>query len=251
MQNNNRSFLASIAPVTRHLLIINVLVWLATIALQRVGIIDLNRWLGLHFWKGTNFNVVQLFTYMFLHDTSGIAHILFNMFSLWMFGSLLERVFGSKRYLFYYITCGLGAAFLQELVWQFSWQDILASSVTGPTGASVGEIIDAINQGHAAFTMNEFYNSLVTVGASGAVFGILLAFGMIFPNVPMYIFFIPIPVKAKWVVIGYGLLELYFGISGNQPGVAHFAHLGGMLAGILLILYWRHTGVLRRRDGFY
>ena len=251
MQNNNRSFLASIAPVTRHLLIINVLVWLATIALQRAGIIDLNRWLGLHFWKGTNFNVVQLFTYMFLHDTSGIAHILFNMFSLWMFGNLLERVFGSKRYLFYYITCGLGAAFLQELVWQFSWQDILASSVTGPTGASVGEIIDAINQGHAAFTMNEFYNSLVTVGASGAVFGILLAFGMIFPNVPMYIFFIPIPVKAKWVVIGYGLLELYFGISGNQPGVAHFAHLGGMLAGILLILYWRHTGVLRRRDGFY
>ena len=251
MQNNNRSFLASIAPVTRHLLIINVLVWLATIALLRAGIIDLNRWLGLHFWKGTNFNVVQLFTYMFLHDTSGIAHILFNMFSLWMFGSLLERVFGSKRYLFYYITCGLGAAFLQELVWQFSWQDILASSVTGPTGASVGEIIDAINQGHAAFTMNEFYNSLVTVGASGAVFGILLAFGMIFPNVPMYIFFIPIPVKAKWVVIGYGLLELYFGISGNQPGVAHFAHLGGMLAGILLILYWRHTGVLRRRDGFY
>ena len=251
MQNNNRSFWASIAPVTRHLLIINVLVWLATIALQRAGIIDLNRWLGLHFWKGTNFNVVQLFTYMFLHDTSGIAHILFNMFSLWMFGSLLERVFGSKRYLFYYITCGLGAAFVQELVWQFSWQDILASSVTGPTGASVGEIIDAINQGHAAFTMNEFYNSLVTVGASGAVFGILLAFGMIFPNVPMYIFFIPIPVKAKWVVIGYGLLELYFGISGNQPGVAHFAHLGGMLAGILLILYWRHTGVLRRRDGFY
>ena len=251
MQNNNRSFLASIAPVTRHLLIINVLVWLATIALQRAGIIDLNRWLGLHFWKGSNFNVVQLFTYMFMHDTRGIAHILFNMFSLWMFGNLLERVFGSKRYLFYYITCGLGAAFVQELVWQFSWQDILASSVSGPTGASVGEIIDAINQGHAAFTMNEFYNSLVTVGASGAVFGILLAFGMIFPNMPMYIFFIPIPVKAKWVVIGYGLLELYFGISGNQPGVAHFAHLGGMLAGILLILYWRHTGVLRRRDGFY
>lgn len=251
MQYNNKSFLSNIAPVTRHLLIINVLVWLATMALQRAGIIDLNRWLGLHFWKGTNFNVVQLFTYMFMHDTRGIAHILFNMFSLWMFGNLLERVFGSKRYLFYYITCGLGAAFVQELVWQFSWQDILASSVSGPAGASVSEIIDAINQGHAAFTMNEFYNSLVTVGASGAVFGILLAFGMIFPNMPMYIFFIPIPVKAKWVVIGYGLLELYFGISGNQPGVAHFAHLGGMLAGILLILYWRHTGVLRRNNGFY
>lgn len=256
MQNDNRSFLASIAPVTRHLLIINILVWLATIALQRAGIIDLSRWLGLHFWKGSEFNVAQLFTYMFMHDTSGFAHIFFNMFSLWMFGSLLEKVFGSKRYLFYYISCGLGAALVQELVWQFSWQDILLNHVSAPVGASVTDVINAVNSGQADFTMDDFFNGylgggLVTVGASGAVFGILLAFGMIFPNVPMYLFFIPVPIKAKWVVIGYGLLELYFGISGNQPGVAHFAHLGGMLAGIFLILYWRHTGVLRRRDGFY
>ena len=226
------------------------MMWLATIVFQRTGIIDLERWLGLHFWQGSHFNPAQLLTYMFMHDTSGIAHIFFNMFSLWMFGSLLERVLGGKRYLFYYISCGLGAALVQELVWQFSWQSILAGSVTGPAADSVTDIINAINDGRAAFTMDEFYNSLLTVGASGAVFGILLAFGMIFPNIPLYLFFIPVPIKAKWVVIGYGLLELYFGISGTMSQVAHFAHLGGMIAGIIMILYWRHNGTLSR-NGYY
>ena len=215
MQNENRSFLTSIPPVTRHLLIINVLVWLATIVLHRSGIF-LERWLALFFWQDSYFNLAQPLTHMFMHDTHGITHIFFNMFSLWMFGGLLERVMGSKRYLFYYIMCGLGAALVQELTWQFSLQEIVP-----------------------------------TVGASGAVFGILLAFGMLFPNMPMYIFFIPVPIKAKWVVIGYGLLELYFGISGNQPGVAHFAHLGGMLAGIVMMLYWKHKGTFMRRNGFY
>ena len=250
MQNNNRSFWSSIMPVTRHLLIINVIVWLATIVFGRVGIIDLERYLGLHFWLGSDFIPTQLFTYMFMHDSRGIAHIFCNMFSLWMFGSLLERVLGSKRYLFYYITCGLGAALIQELVWQFSWQDILASSVTGPASSSVTDIINAINSGHAAFTMNEFYNSLLTVGASGAVFGILLAFGMIFPNMPLYIIPFPFPIKAKWMVLGYGAIELFFGVSHTMSGVAHFAHLGGMIAGIIMILYCRHNGTLTR-NGLY
>lgn len=250
MQNNNRSFLSSIMPVTKHLLIINLIVWLATIAFGRAGIIDLERYLGLHFWLGSEFNPIQLFTSMFMHDTHGFTHIFFNMFSLWMFGSLLEKVLGSKRYLFYYITCGLGAALIQELAWQFTWQDILASSVTGPTH-NVQEIINAINSGHAAFTMDEFYNDLLMVGASGAVFGILLAFGMMFPNLPMYIIPFPFPIKAKWMVIGYGVIELFFGISGAMSGVAHFAHLGGMLAGIFLILYWKHDGTLTRGNGYY
>lgn len=234
-------------PVTRHLLAINVIVWLATVVLQQVNMIDLNRWLGLHFWLGSNFNPAQLFTYMFMH--ANFTHLFFNMFSLWMFGSLLERVLGSKRYLFYYITCGLGAALVQELVWQFTWQDILAASVTGPV-ASVTDIIKAINEGHAAFTMDNFYNSMVTIGASGAVFGILLAFGMLFPNMPMYIIPFPFPIKAKWMVLGYGVIELFFGVTGEMSGVAHFAHLGGMIAGILLILYWRHNGTLTR-NGLY
>ena len=238
-------------PVTRHLLVINVVIWLATIVFLRTGVIDLQRWLGLHFWQASNFNPAQFFTYMFMHDTSGVAHIFFNMFSLWMFGSLLERVLGSKRYLFYYISCGLGAALVQELVWQFSWQDILASSVTGPASSSITDIIKAINEGHAAFTMDDFYNSMVTVGASGAVFGLLLAFGMLFPNMPMYIIPFPFPIKAKWMVLGYGLLELFFGVSGTMGHVAHYAHLGGMLAGIIMILYWRSNGTLTRGNGYY
>ena len=216
MQYNNRSFWSSIMPVTRHLLLINILVWLATYVFQQTGVIDLERWLGLHFWQGSHFNPVQLFTYMFMHG--GFVHLFCNMFSLWMFGSLLERVLGSKRYLFYYISCGLGAA---------------------------------INSGKASFTMDEFYNLLLTVGASGAVFGILLAFGMIFPNMPMYIIPFPFPIKAKWMVLGYGAFELVFGVTGAMDHVAHFAHLGGMIAGIIMILYWKHNGTLSRGNGFY
>jgi len=251
MQYNNRSFLSSIMPVTRHLLIINILVWLATYVFQRAGIIDLHQWLGLHFWKGSQFNVAQLFTYMFMHDTRGFAHIFFNMFSLWMFGSLLERVLGAKRYIFYYIMCGLGAGLVQELVWQFSWQSILAGSVSGPAATSITDIINAINSGQASFTMDSFYNSMVTVGASGAVFGLLLAFGVLFPNMPMYIIPFPFPIKAKWMVLGYGLIELFFGVSHTFSGVAHFAHLGGMLAGIVLLYYWKSKGMLYRGNGFY
>ena len=245
MQLNTRSFWGSIMPVTKHLLAINIIVWLATIVFQRVGFIDLERWLGLHFWKGSDFNIAQMFTYMFMHDTKNIYHILINMFSLWMFGSLLERVLGSKRFLFYYISCGLGAALAQELVWQFTWQDILSSFVT-PTNMPISDVIKAINAGNAAFTMDEFYNLLLTVGASGAVYGILLAFGMIFPNMPMYIIPFPFPIKAKWVVLGYGVFELMFGITGSLNHIAHFAHLGGMIARIFMILYWKHNGTLTR-----
>ena len=233
--------------VVKHLLIVNVLMFLATFTFERFNI-DLTNILGLHFFKASDFRIYQIITYMFMHG--GFTHLFFNMFSLWMFGSLLEKVFGSKRYLIYYISCGIGAALVQELVWQFSWQNILASSVSGPASGSITDIIKAINEGHAAFTMNDFYNSLVTIGASGAVFGILLAFGMIFPNMPLYIIPFPFPIKAKWVVLGYGLIELFFGISHTMNDVAHYAHLGGMLAGIIMILYWRYNGTLNR-NGLY
>jgi len=251
MASNQGSFLSSIPPVTKHLLIINVLLWLAAVVLQQSHIADLEDLLGLHFWKGSDFNPAQLLTYMFMHDTRGITHVFFNMFSLWMFGRILERVLGSKRYLFYYISCGLGAGLVQELVWQFTWQDILVSSVTGPAGASAADIIQAIEQGNATFTMDSFYNNLITVGASGAVFGILLAFGMIFPNMPMYIIPFPFPIKAKWMVLGYGAIELLFGISGQMSSVAHFAHIGGMLFGFIMILYWKRTGAIGGGGGYY
>ena len=246
MQYENRSFWGSIAPVTRHLLVINVIMWLATIVFQRIGLIDLQQWLGLHFWKGSSFNVLQVITYMFMHDTSGFLHIFFNMFMLWMFGSTLERALGSKRYLFYYISCGIGAALIQELVWQFSWENILATRL--PASVSVTEVINTIDP----VTMNAFFNSLMTVGASGAIFGLLLAFGMLFPNLPLLVIPFPFPIKAKWLVLGYGLLELFLGVSDIMSSVAHFAHLGGMIAGIIMILYWKHNGTLTRGgNGFY
>ena len=246
MQYENRSFWGSIALVTRHLLVINVIMWLATIVFQRIGLIDLQQWLGLHFWKGSSFNVLQVITYMFMHDTSGFLHIFFNMFMLWMFGSTLERALGSKRYLFYYISCGIGAAFVQELVWQLSWENILATRL--PASVSVTEVINTIDP----VTLNAFFNNLMTVGASGAIFGLLLAFGMLFPNLPLLVIPFPFPIKAKWLVLGYGLLELFLGVSDIMSSVAHFAHLGGMIAGIIMILYWKHNGTLTRGgNGFY
>lgn len=256
MQYNNRSFWASIGPVTRHLLLINIVLWLATLVLQRTSGIDLVGMFGLHFWKGSEFKIWQFFTYMFLHDPNGISHILFNMFMLWMFGTLIERVLGSKRYLFFYISCGLGAALLQELIFQFTWQNTLMSLVNAPAGTVVDDVIKAANSGLTNFTMDDFFNGHlgglpVSIGASGALFGILLAVAMFFPNLPLLIFFIPIPIKAKWVVIGMAVLSLYFGLSGIQPNIGHYAHLGGMIAGFFIIMYWKYDGTIRKINGFY
>lgn len=243
MANYNR-WKSLLPPVTMHLLIINCIMWVATMLLAQRNIVDLERLLGLHFWKGSDFQFYQFFTYMFMHDSSsfstGIMHLFFNMFALWMFGQLLEKVMGMKRYLLFYIVCGIGAGLIQEIVWQFSWQSILADINHMSTAAmneaiQIGAVPDSV--------MGMFYNNLVTVGASGAVFGILLAFAMLFPNVKLYIMFIPIPVKAKYAVIGFAVIELFFGVSGVMSSVAHFAHLGGMLFGLVLLLYWRKKGV--------
>jgi membrane associated rhomboid family serine protease len=240
MSANIRWNVPSVPPVTMHLIIINAILWLATMLLGSRGIVDLTHYLGLHFWKGTDFHFYQFFTYMFMHDSNGFAHIFFNMFSLWMFGSLLEKVMGMKRFIFFYVVCGLGAGLIQELVWQFSWQSILADI----NNVSTSVINNAISTGEIDNEfLNMFYNGLITVGASGAIFGILLAFAMIFPNIPLYIMFIPIPLKAKYAVIGFAVIELFFGVSGAMDNVAHFAHLGGMLFGLILILYWKKKGL--------
>lgn len=238
MRFNTRSFGPSIPPATKHLIIVNVIVWLFTFVsflmwksgyrgdprLIADAFIDQHSFyklLGLHFWQSSDFMPWQFFSHMFLHDPSDFLHILCNMFMLWMFGGWIERAMGTKRYLIYYFVCGLGAGFVQELFWQF----------TLPGGYETYDV--------AVF------------GASGAVFGLLLAFGMIFPKVPLYIMFIPVPIQARFVVLGYGVLELFFGVSGRMSGVAHFAHLGGMLFGILLILYWKNKGSISRGHGSY
>ncbi len=222
----NKSFLGSIPPVTLNLIIINFIVWLATLVLPKVGI-DLIGWLGLHYFESEKFNVVQLVTYMFLHDTSGLQHVFFNMFTVFMFGRTLEAVWGGQRFLFYYITTGIGAALIQELTWFLEFRGLF------------NEITLTYGWEQTSLVMNQ----LITIGASGAGFGILLAFGMLFPNAELFILFIPFPVKAKYFVIFYGLIELFFGISGRMDSVAHFAHLGGMLFGLILILYWKKKGV--------
>ena len=233
----------NIPPVVKNLLIINGLFYLTTILLQNHGI-DLAHYLGLHYWDSPGFKPHQLITYMFMHSSSDFMHILFNMFAVWMFGRVLEGVWGAKRFLIYYIVTGVGAGLIQMLVAYLR--------IAGLGDAVTPEVMDLIMKKgyeatlqHQNFTdpflanLNGLING-VTVGASGAVFGILLAFGMLFPNTELMLLFPPIPIKAKWFVIGYGALELYSGFANNpNDNVAHFAHLGGMLFGFFLIQMWK------------
>jgi len=214
----------NIPTMTKNLLVVNVLAFIATFVFERSGI-DLARLLGLHFFLGSEFHIYQFITYMFLHG--GFTHILFNMFALWMFGSVIERVWGPKKFLFYYICCGVGAGFTQELVQYITY------SMEGLAAYQY------VNAGGVQMTTDAYINLWTTIGASGAVYGILLAFGMIFPNERLFIIPFPFPIKAKWLIVGYIAIELFSAMSGPGDGVAHMAHLGGMLFGFLLIRYWQ------------
>ncbi len=223
----------SIPTVTKNLIIINVLFFLATLVLRGYGI-DLNQYLGLHLFMASDFNPAQLITYMFMHGN--FAHLFFNMFAVFMFGRILEQVWGPRRFLFFYIFCGIGAGLVQEVVQYIHFENVLSG-------------YQNVNIGHAIIPMSEYLNYMITVGASGAVYAILLAFGMLFPNQQLFIFPLPVPIRAKYFVIGYAILELYLGFSNNpNDNVAHFAHLGGMVFGILLILYWKNKN--KRRNPY-
>ena len=236
------SFFSRIPTITKNLIIINFIVWLATMVLSsRVGF-DIEKFGALHYFEASDFNPVQLITYMFMH--ADFTHFFFNMFALFMFGTTIERTLGQTRFLFYYISCGLGAAIIQEITWYFTWESIFTMPLANQNAISLEEMSQAITQAQAMGIDMPFLNQLLTVGASGAVYGILLAFGMIFPNQPIYMMFIPIPIKAKYFVIGYGAIELLYGLSMANDGVAHFAHLGGMLFGLLMILYWKRKGII-------
>ena len=236
------SFFSRIPTITKNLIIINFIVWLATMVLSsRVGF-DIEKFGALHYFEASDFNPVQLITYMFMH--ADFTHFFFNMFALFMFGTTIERTLGQTRFLFYYISCGLGAAIIQEITWYFTWESIFTMPLANQNAISLEEMSQAIAQAQAMGLDLPFLNQLLTVGASGAVYGILLAFGMIFPNQPIYMMFIPVPIKAKYFVIGYGAIELLYGLSMANDGVAHFAHLGGMLFGLLMILYWKRKGII-------
>ena len=218
----------NIPIVTRNLLIINVLVYLLASVLQFGGK-SLTDWGALHFFMASDFHVYQFITYQFLHG--GFTHLFFNMFALWMFGCVIENVWGPKKFIFYYIFCGVGAGLCQEMVQYISF------AADGLTSMDPGQVLNV--NGQRLMTVDQIMNLSCTIGASGAVYGILLAFGMTFPNERIFIFPLPIPIKAKWFVAVYAIIEFVSAMSSVGDGVAHMAHIGGMLFGFLLILYWR------------
>lgn len=235
--------------VTKNLLIINVLMFLGTLVATRYGI-DLGDYLGLHFVLSDRFNAAQLITYMFMHG--GFLHVFFNMFAVWMFGRILEQVWGPKRFLFYYLVCGIGAGVIQEIVTGIHYATLQAGlspeAVEAVMNEGAGALQNNMNYVDPAMAALNLTLNSSTVGASGAVYGILLAFGMLFPNERMFIFPLPFPIKAKYFVIGYALIELYSGFANNGDNVAHFAHLGGMIFGFLLIMYWKKKN---KGNGYY
>ena len=218
----------NIPIVTKNLLIVNVVAFLVCYLFGKdaSGNFMLNDILGLHFFMASDFHVYQLITYMFMHG--GFEHIIFNMFALWMFGCVVERVWGAKKFLFYYIACGVGAGLFQEAAQYVSYlyNDFSAYQF----------IVDANG---APLPMGDYLNLWTTVGASGAIYAILLAFGMIYPNERIFIFPLPVPIKAKYFVIGYAAIELFSALATRGDGVAHIAHLGGMVFGFFMIRYWR------------
>lgn len=239
---NYRPTSNTLPPVVKNLLIINVLMLFITFVLQMRGI-DLTSILGLHYFQSSEFRPYQLVTHMFMHG--GLAHLFFNMFALWMFGRVLESVWGPKRFFIYYFVTGLGAAALHTFVNFLEFQHIASNMPMETVKMVLGQGTEIFNQGQNftdpdAARLNLILN-VPTVGASGAVFGLLLGFGMLFPNTQLMLLFPPIPIKAKYFVMGYGAIELFSGITDSGSNIAHFAHLGGMLFGFIMIKYWNRN----------
>ena len=237
--------LADMPPVVKNLIIINVLMFLAKYALGGVFGVDLDKILGLFFFKSPQFRPFQIVTHMFMHGS--FLHLAFNMFALWMFGRIIESVWGAKRFFIYYFATGLGAALLQVIV---TYIRFLAISKRLPEES----VQMVINEGYQILMNGQNYSNallgklnllthIATIGASGAVFGVVLAFGMLFPNTQLMLMFPPIPIKAKYAAVLMLVLGIMLDFRGN---VAHFAHLGGMIFGYILIRYWKN-----QRNMFY
>ncbi|MES3017295.1 MAG: rhomboid family intramembrane serine protease [Bacteroidota bacterium] len=240
--------LANIPPVVKNLLIINVIFYIAMMMFGAQGMTTL---LGVHYFDSPDFRIWQVVTYMFMHSYESLFHIMFNMFALYSFGTALEYVMGSKRFLNFYLLTGLGALALQMIVQAFEVYSITGSIVNDgsfiiDSAKRTISFSDSINQEQASKLLGIYLSSMV--GASGAVFGLLIAFVMLFPNVELMIMFIPVPIKAKYIVPAYILLELFLGVKQIEgDSVAHYAHLGGALFGFILVKLWG----LRRNDRFY
>ncbi len=239
--------------VTKNILIINVLLFLACQVMPP----QLDASLSAYYFQNANFRPWQVITHMFMHGN--MMHIFFNMFGVYMFGSVLEQYWGPKRFLNYYLLCGLGAFALHQFIAYIEVQQLVSQVVeTSRVSMSIDEVKGIYQSGKALRTdlpdigydlsivsrLNSlWYSSLV--GASGCLFGLLLAYGVMFPNAELMLMFIPVPIKAKWFVLGYGAIELIMAFR-NSPtdNVAHFAHLGGMIFGYIIIKYWQKKGKL-------
>ncbi len=240
--NNNQyrpSGFGYLPVVTKNIIIINVIMFLLTQILAAKGI-DLTAYFGLHYYLAPDFKPHQFITYIFMHGS--IQHILFNMLAVFIFGQVLEQLWGPKRYIIFYLLTGLGAAMAQYIIMFIEIPQVLeaVNADLASPDVSTFQKSQLIEQKYA------YLNGNVIVGASGSLFGLLGAFGMLFPNRELYLYFL-FPVKAKWLVIGYGAIELFSGLR-NDPmdNVAHFAHLGGLFVGIIIVLLWR-----KDRHNFY
>jgi membrane associated rhomboid family serine protease len=242
MNGYGRGFFG-IPPVVKNIIMINVLMLLVYYGAKSAFGIDLDSILGLYFPKSEQFKPVQIITHMFMH--ANFLHLLFNMYALYIFGQILEQTWGPKRFFIYYMICGLGAALTHETVIAFQYSHLVHS-------ISSEQLQMVISEGTAYFKQGQGFNdpdmlklqillNTPTVGASGAIFGVLLAFGVLFPNTQLLLIIPPMPIKAKYLVIGYGAIELYLALTQPGSNIAHAAHLGGMLFGYILIRYWRKT----------
>ena len=216
-------FLSSLPPVTKNLIIINVIVFVASLLNQNFMIGTF----ALFYPTSVYFHWWQVVTHMFMHG--GFWHIFFNMYTLLIFGCVVERIIGSKKFLLFYFICGLGAVALHLGVEYLQMQSYMQ-------GAALGNA--------TAIQNIAMIKNTPTVGASGAIYGVLMGYAMLFPESRMTLLFPPITLSAKWMVVIFAAIELFTGVTGLSAGIAHFAHLGGMLIGWLMILSWRKRGVL-------
>lgn len=245
----------NIPPVTKNLLIVNILFYVVSLFFAQTGT-DLTHVLGAHYIGSLYFEPYQVITHMFMHDLSGIMHILFNMLLLFMFGSHLERIWGEKKYFIFYIACGLGAFVLYNSIG--AWQIMDLKSQLTNLGYDIQTLNQKILTGNfdqievatklKHDTVQEYINmsGSVMAGASGAIFGLLAGFALLFPNTELQLIFPPIPVKAKYLIGGYMAFEIYNSIYNQGDSIAHLAHVGGAIVGAIFIFFWK-----KDRQNFY
>ena len=231
----------SIPETIKQLIIINVIFYFGSQFIGNLGY-DI---LALHYYENEKFLISQFITHMFMHGSP--SHILFNMFGLWMFGSPLEQMWGRQKFLFFYISCGLGAALLQMLVYYSQIQTLYQVIELNNLSLSDPQLILNFMSERDYSNAITAFNS-VMVGASGAIYGVLVAFAFSFPNSKLMLLFLPFPIKAKFFVPLLILIDLFFGISSFSVGpIAHFAHVGGAIIGLIMVLYWRKNQFNDRR----